>query len=100
MKHVTAKLGNMRKAVEWIVYPATDGDEGLLKIQSDSRICRFDPKTGKGLLSRHCASGAYGVHLSPKLGATFIDVPADVIAATLEARPKVGDKIGGGVFLG
>jgi hypothetical protein len=97
---ITAKLGNMRKAVQWTVYPANrkalgaDMD-GSITIQSDTRIATFDPVTGKGLLSAAKSSGAYFLHLNKFMGATDITVPADVIAAALAVQPKSGDMVHG-----
>jgi len=101
MKSITAKLGNMRKSTDWIVYPRsrTNGDATTLIIQSSSRICEFDAATGVGWLSAHRTSGAYFIHLSSLLGATAITVPADIIAAALDAQPKSGDRIGPGVTI-
>lgn len=97
MKTITAKLGTMRKAVEWVVYPP-DSDPDEIVIQSDKRIACFNVKTGKGLLSKSCSSGAYFLHLNPVLGATHIVVPQDVILAAVAARSKRGDQIGPGVY--
>ncbi|MGH8335626.1 MAG: hypothetical protein ACRETL_02100, partial [Gammaproteobacteria bacterium] len=54
IKKIEAKLGDMRKAVEWVVYPKGTSDAGLLVIQADKRIAAFDPTTGKGMLSKAC----------------------------------------------
>lgn len=100
MKRITAKLGNMRKAKDWVVYPASKGTgDTLTTIQCDTRIAAFDAATGDGWLSANKSSGAYFVHLSPALGATKITVPADVIAAALDAQPKSGDTIHGVVTI-
>lgn len=103
MNTITAKLGNMRKAVEWVVYPAgrivTSNPNGSITIQSDHRIASFDPKTGRGYLSAHKGAGAYFMHLQPFLGATEVLVPRDVIVAALAAQPQSGDEIGPGVTI-
>lgn len=101
IKRVTAKLGTMRKAADWIVYPAERAMDGktVTVIQSDTRIAAFDPATGDGMLSKARKNGAYFMHLSPFMSATPITVPADVIAAVLDARPKSGDEIGPGVYV-
>lgn len=101
---ITAKLGNMRKAVDWTVYPkakdpADDGSARMITIQSDSRIAQFNSQTGVGMLSAHKSGGAYFLHLNAFLGATAITVPADIIAAALTAQPKSGDKIHGVVTI-
>ena len=91
---ITAKLGNMRKAVEWTVYPPQR--DGRIVIQSDSRIAMFhNDGSGKCLLSKHRSGGAYFLHLSPACGATVVPVPQDVIDAALAAQPKSGDVIHG-----
>ena len=95
---ITAKLGSMRKSVDWTVYPPQK--DGRIVIQSDKRIALFhNDGTNKGLLSKSCPSGAYFVHLSPACGATVVDIPQDVIDAALAAQPQSGDHIGHGVFL-
>ena len=99
VQRITAKLGNMRKAADWVVYPASRTGESEIVIQSDTRIASFDPATGKGLLSKAKPNGAYFMHLSKFMGATEIEVPADVIAAVQAAQPKSGDQIGPGVYV-
>lgn len=99
MRHITAKLGTMRKAVEWTVYPRKSATESVI-IQSDHRIAEFDPATGAGWLSANKPNGAYFMHLNKFLGATEVTVPREVIEAALAAAPKTGDEIGPGVFVG
>ena len=87
IKCFKAKLGSMRKEVDWIVYPvSTTSDPELIKIQSDKQICSFDKTSGKGVLR----SGK-------KIEA--VNVPAEVIAAAIEAQPKSGDQIGPGCYV-
>lgn len=93
--NITAKLGNMRNEVEWIVYPPSK--DGRIIIQSDHRIAVFhDDGSNKGLLSDHKKNGAYFMHLSPACGAKVVDVPQAVITAALAAQPQNGDTIGNG----
>lgn len=107
IRQISAKLGNMRKAADWVVYPNASpspnagGVDGALviQIQSDHRIAQFNSVTGRGWLSKHKSNGAYGPDLLPILGATPVVVPADVIAAALDAKPKSGDEIGPGVYI-
>ncbi len=95
MPSINAKLGNMRKSVDWTVYPAQK--DGRIVIQSSKRIAQFqNDGTNKGLLSKHCRSGAYFVHLSPMCGATEVHVPQDIIDAAVAAQPKSGDVLGAG----
>lgn len=108
IKRVIAKLGTMRKTVDWIVYPqqsVRNTQTGAVApltptviIQSDRRICAFDPSTGRGILSADYR-GANFAHLNKSLGATDIVVPPDVIMAVLAAQPKSGDSIGPGVYV-
>lgn len=96
MKTITAKLGNMRKAAEFVVCPVSNADPDTLYIQSDKRICKFNTKTGKGLLSN--GKGHPGF-TALYIGATEITVPQEVIDAATGATPKSGDKIGPGVYV-
>jgi len=93
MKSFVAKLGNMRKAVEWITYPARD--DGLILIQSDHRMCRFDPKTGKGTLGRNATNSCCIDLVLP--GATEIVVPKNIIDMAVDAQPNHGDSVCNGV---
>jgi hypothetical protein len=95
MKTITAKLGSMRKAVEWVVYPPRE--DGLILIQCDKRICLFDPQTGEGRLS---GSHNYPTVLTLNMtGSQAVIVPADVRAAALNAQPHKGDRLAGGVCI-
>lgn len=99
---ISAKLGKMRKTVDWVVYPAQK--DGRIVIQSDKRIATFGGPMnsippGKALLSKSCSSGAYFVHLSPACGATLVDLPDDVLEAAIGAQPKSGQEIGPRVYV-
>lgn len=97
---ITTKLGNMRKAVEWTVYPSKK--DGRIIIQSDTRIAIFkDDGSRRGLLSKRQSGGAYFVHLSPMCGAAPVDIPQGVIDACLHAQSmyKKLDEGGDGVIL-
>lgn len=104
---IVAKLGTMRKAQEWIVYPASRTERmsanaagpAPILIQSDTRIAQFDPATGIGVLSASHPNGSYFLHLNKFAGATDIVVPPDIIAVAIAAIPKSGDEIGPGVTI-
>lgn len=98
MKRLTAKLGNMKKAVEWVVCPVSNAEPNAVYIQSDKRICRFDKITGKGMLSNGKGHPGF-LALSPILGAVEIVVPQSVIEAATGATPKSGDLIGANVYI-
>jgi len=100
IKRITAKLGNMRKAQDWVVYPGTrqhSGRDGLL-IQCNNRIAWIDlAGSGFGVLSDG-RGGHQGFHkLDKRFGARAIVVPADVLEAAKAAQPQSGDTIGSGV---
>jgi len=102
MQKIHAKLGNMRKVVDWVVYPSQK--DSRIVIQADTRIAAFaGPQNaippGKCLLSKRQPGGAYFLHLSPMCGATMVDLPDDVRDAAIAAQPQSGDKIGPGVFV-
>lgn len=98
MKKITAKLGTMRKPVDWVVYPKKPDDKNII-IQSDKRIAAIDSETGAGLLSASRSSGAYFIHLTPSLGAKPITVSPEILAEIKGAMPQSGDKIGPGVYV-
>ena len=101
IQKITCKLGNMRKAKEWVVYPqATNKDpDGTFLIQCDTRIAKVDAASCKAILSVNKPSGAYCMHLSPSLGATIVDVPKELVEAIKEAQPKSGDHTGQAVYI-
>ena len=96
-KHIKAKLGNMKKVKEWCVYPRQTGETQLI-IQTSDRIALFNPENGKGILSKAVGHPGF-VFLNPALGATYIQVPQDVIDAAVKAQPRGGDQIGPGVYV-
>ena len=96
-----AKLGNMRKEAEWIVYPPSHGgSQGDMRlIQSDRRICQFSITTRKGMLSKAVNYSTFA-HLSKFLGAVEIEVPQDVVDKAVMLQPRTGDQVGPGVTIG
>ncbi len=74
---VTAKLGNMRKSVEWTVCPARNGRRRI--IQSKNRIAEVNLDRGSVVLSDG-KGGHQGFHkLDPFLGATVVDCPPELL---------------------
>jgi hypothetical protein len=73
------KLGNMRKAADFVIYPPKSDNPNIVTIQSDHRIATIDLTTHKGILSKAIQGGAYFAHLNKFLGATEIEVPQEVI---------------------
>ena len=75
----------MKRAEEFIIYPKVDS---LVTIQSDHRICQFDPATSNGMLSAYKSGGAYFVHLNPFLGAVPVVVPQEVVDECVAHQAK------------
>ncbi len=84
--HVTAKLGNMRKAQSFIVYPLKS-DATHIILQSDKRVASIEIATGNGMLSDGKGSYQPFVKLSPRLGAMPITVGREFIDECLKAKP-------------
>jgi len=100
MRSVHGKLGTMRKAVDWTVYPEsynkskseTAGARTIF-VQSDKRACAINIETGRGMLSN--GRGHPGFHSTmASLGAKEVDIPREFIDKCLKAQPKSGDAIG------
>lgn len=96
MRTITAKLGTMRKAREWVVQVTSNG---RIMIQADKAIGLFNPSTGEGLLN---TNGGYGPHLHPALGAKRFTFPRDFIEecqAALDANGPETALAGGAVII-
>lgn len=78
---VSAKLGSMRKAQDFLIQPTSDG---RVMVQSTKSIGIFDPKTGEGRL---CTTGCYFVHLSIAKPFSF---PPEFVSEVLHACPSLG----------
>jgi hypothetical protein len=77
-KNVTGKMGNMKKAVDWVLYPQQPDSLDTVIIQSDKRIAKVDLNTGKAVVSNGKGHPGF-ICLSPALGATTVDVPPDML---------------------
>lgn len=89
-QHVNGKLGNMRKAVEWVVYPALDAEQRSRVIQSDRRVARVDLDSGKAVVSDG-KGGHPGFHkLTSFMGATECECPEEILTALRELPTQVG----------
>jgi len=97
---IKAKLGNMRKPQEFIVYPRSNKDNII--VQSDKAIGCFDATTGEGFLN---TKGCYFPHLSQFMGAIPYTFPTDFVAKCIANEYETGDLIGihpetGRVYMG
>lgn len=98
VRQISFKIGSMRKAVDWIVYPpsrtASQNDPTLF-VQSDKRALSINLTTKKGMLSK--AQTYPGFHSTMKIcGATEVDVPDEIIKLCTDAQPQSGDTMGNG----
>ena len=93
MKTITARLGNMRKAAHWVIYPEGYNPGGYFVIQSSTRMARINSKTGACLLSKHCPNGAYQKHLQIEAGATWIQISSDLMDEIISKQPKPGEAL-------
>jgi len=98
MSRLVLKLGNMRKAADFIVYPFKEGQTSLL-IQSDKRIAQIELGTGEGVLSNGKGHPGFA-SLNPWLGAMKIKVDTATLDQLQAIQPKSGDKIGTGIYVG
>lgn len=93
MKQINAKLGKMRKADDWVVYPFKD-DAKKAQIQSKAYIAQINLETGKGILAGPHSGGAYNHHLL--IGKRQeIQVSPEMIQEIKDANPESGTAIGG-----
>jgi len=99
IKQIALKLGNMRKAQDFIVYPESRDDGDKVLIQSDKRIAQIDTTTGEGLLSTGKGGHQGFMMLNSMSNPIKIKVDQATIDLITGAKPKSGDAIGAGVFL-
>jgi len=101
---IDAKLGKMRKEVDWVVYPyamgATEEEKNIISIQADHYFCIFDARDGLGMLSKRIANYPGAIHCDPRAGGTSITVPEETVQAALDALPKSGDEVAPGLLIG
>ena len=86
-KSVTAKLGNMRKAQEWTVYPIKPS-ETTATIQCDQRIAKIDFTSGNCLLSDGKGGHQGFMKLSTFMGAKVYPTPTELLEALKNLVPE------------
>ena len=93
---VKAKLGSMRKEVEWVVYPNHNKGEKPTNIfiQADRRCCVIDTQTKVGLLSKPMNYPRRDF-CHPHFGGEVIQVSQEFIDECLRKQPQSGDVIHG-----
>lgn len=77
--NITAKLGNMKKAQEFVIYPVSNTAPHEVTIQSDKRIARVNLNTSKAMLSSGKGGHQGFMQLSPALGAVEVDVTPELV---------------------
>lgn len=95
MKTINAKLGKMRKVMNWVVYPFNQESEKA-RIQTDTYIAEINLKTGEGILAGPHAGGAYFHHLVMGKRQT-IQISPELLEEIKAANPQSGTLIGPGV---
>jgi len=92
-RDITLKLGNMRAAQEFTMYPNNPTDT-VITIQSDKRIARIDLTTGNGIISDGKGGHQGHAKLHPALGGKGIKVDADTLAKLQEmAKQGTGTSV-------
>jgi hypothetical protein len=86
---ITAKLGNMKKAQEFVVCPVSNTAPHEVTIQSDKRIARVNLNTGKAMLSSGKGGHQGFMQLSPALGAVEVDVTPELIEQLKPLQAKL-----------
>lgn len=86
IQKVIGKFPGMRKDVDWVVYPWSDGATKF-KIQSDTRIAMVDIESGKTCISKSFKGGAYFMHLSESMGAIEVHTPVEIISQLKSLTP-------------
>ena len=86
-QHITCKLGSMRKAKSWILYPSQTESDQRVKIQCDARIALIDLNEKKDIVSDGKKSHNCNIGLQPALGAKLVDVSDEIIN---ELKEKLG----------
>lgn len=94
-RKVTGALGNMRKPVEWVIYPDRKPDGSrrggrVVLIQSDNRIAAVDLDTGDAVLSDGKGGHPSFQRLSTLLGATKCICPSELLEQLRQQPEQVG----------
>ncbi len=97
VRRISLKLGNMRKAQDFIVYPKSRDEGSKILIQSDKRIAQIDTETGEGRLSTGKGGHQGFMMLNDMFNPIHIKVGEDIINEITGAQPKSGDTMGGGI---
>lgn len=100
IKTVTVKIGNMRKAQKFVIYPRALGEinAATLTIQSDDCIAKLNTETGECQWTRN-KGGAYFHNLitGGNLGQGTQTLPPEIVEQFKQSQPQKGDTIGNGI---
>ena len=78
-RSITAKIGSMRKAKSFVIYPSNSDGENKVKIQSDNRIAMVMMDTGMVVVSNGKGGHQGFDKLMPWNGAKHYECPQSVI---------------------
>ncbi len=87
------KLGGMRKADSFIVYPRSTAADGSLVVQGKRTIARIEGD-GTGWLNWRGSNYKGFAHLSPLMGGERVTFPVEFLRLVVECVPNSGDVIG------
>jgi hypothetical protein len=76
-KHFNLKYSGMRKEQKFTLYPYDGGD--TIKLQSSTRICSVNLRTGEGVSSKAHSNGSYFHDLYAERGAYKIQLEETII---------------------
>ena len=78
-RHVTGKIGNMRKSVEWTVCPVSNNETDERTIQSEKRIAKVNLTTETVVLSDGKGGHQGFMKLSNAFGAKEYPCPEEIL---------------------
>jgi hypothetical protein len=81
------KMGNMKKAVKWVVCPQSK--PGFVLIQSERRIAEVNIETGKAMLSNGKGHPGF-TSLAKMMGAVEVDCPKEILDKLKETKAETG----------
>ena len=89
MNEIRFKIGNMRKEVDWTIYPI---DGNYIFVQSDKRALRIDPVNQSGLLSDGKCFPAF-LSTTRTMGARRVDIPDEIMEMIEQASKTQSDTV-------
>lgn len=94
IRNVTAKIGNMRKEKEFVVYAKDKKRPHIVTIQSDNRIARLNMENGKMLVSDGKGGNQGFLKLDPNNGAQVYEAPQHLLDQLQNLEEDHGEQTG------